>query len=61
MSGADAQTINLSGADLTDTNLTNTLLTGASFTSVIWDNTTCPDGMNSTVHGNTCVNNLNYG
>jgi hypothetical protein len=37
----------LFGANLTGADLEDATVTGADFTSVIWSNTTCPDGTNS--------------
>ncbi|MFT6398736.1 MAG: hypothetical protein ACJAYU_003498 [Bradymonadia bacterium] len=56
---ADFTNANLSGANLTDMDLTNGILTGASLegatlTGVVWSNTMCPDGTNSTDNGDTC-------
>jgi hypothetical protein len=49
----------LTSADLTDADLSGATITGAiGLDSVIWDNTTCPDGKNSDDVGNTCINNL---
>lgn len=47
MSGADLRGANLSGANLSFAILTGADLTEASLNSVIWRNTTCPDGTNS--------------
>jgi uncharacterized protein YjbI with pentapeptide repeats len=46
---------NFTDADLDDSDITNTVLS-----DVLWDNTTCPDGTNSNVDGNTCANNLGF-
>ena len=61
--GADLSNADLSGADmgytdLTNTNLTNANLSGVLLDSVIWWNTTCPDGTNSNNHMNTCIGHL---
>ena len=69
LADADMEGANLSGAtvfevDMTGAFLNNANLTGASgletsdLSGVVWDNTTCPDGMNSNDDGDTCVNNL---
>lgn len=56
---ADFTDANLSGANLTDMDLTNAVLTrasldGATLTGVVWSNTRCPDGSNSSDNGDTC-------
>ena len=53
LSGADLQ-----GANLTSTDLDGANLAGANVTDVIWENTGCPDGTQSTQDGGTCANNL---
>jgi hypothetical protein len=69
LSGADLSFANLSGAnfnqaDLSDANLTGANLTGANLNQanlagVIWSNTTCPDGTNSTASApETCIGHL---
>ncbi len=61
--GANLTDTDFDSANLTDTDFTDANLTGAALpedlTTVIWENTTCPDGTNSNAHGDTCVNNLN--
>jgi len=52
LTGANLTGANLNHADLTDANLTGANLTGANLTNakldgVTWNNTTCPDGTNS--------------
>src|SRR5262245_57319489 len=49
---------NLSRANLTDADLHFSNLTGAGLVSVIWSNTTCPDGTNSDNNGGTCIGHL---
>lgn len=71
---ADLSGTNFTGSDLTSAGLLATLtdtdfvdanLTGAqladpeALSTVIWGNTTCPDGTNSNADGGTCANNLN--
>lgn len=51
---ADLTNANLTKANLTGANLSDAVTSGANITSVVWDNTTCPDGNNSGV-GGTCV------
>jgi uncharacterized protein YjbI with pentapeptide repeats len=58
LAGADLQGANLLGADLTNANLTGANLKGANLKGVIWSNTTCPDGTNSTADGGTCLGHL---
>jgi hypothetical protein len=43
---------------LSGANLANGNFKGATMTGVIWSNTTCPDGTNSTHDGGTCVGHL---
>ncbi len=50
-------------ADLSDANLTRATLTGADLagadvTGVIWLDTVCPDGTNSSHDGGTCAGHL---
>jgi uncharacterized protein YjbI with pentapeptide repeats len=58
LSGADLSGANLLGANLTDANLSGALTKGANFNGVVWGNTTCPDGTNSTADGGTCIGHL---
>jgi YVTN family beta-propeller protein len=58
LTGANLQGANLSGADLTGANLTGANLKGANLKGVVWSNTTCPDGSNSTADGGTCLGHL---
>ncbi len=63
LSNEDFSDITLDGADFTNTDLSNTTFLDASvintdFTGAIWLNTVCPDGTNSDINGNTCLNNL---
>jgi len=59
LSYADFTGANMSYADMTDANLTNANLSGAiNITTIIWWNTTCPDGTNSHEHGNSCIGHL---
>jgi uncharacterized protein YjbI with pentapeptide repeats len=53
LSGADLQ-----GANLTVTDLKGANLSGANLSDVVWENTGCPDGTQSTQDDGTCVNNL---
>jgi uncharacterized protein YjbI with pentapeptide repeats len=54
------QFIGVSGSntDFTNANLTGADFSGHSLTSIVWSNTTCPDGTNSNSHGNTCAGHL---
>ena len=45
----------LTSANLTSANLTGAYLAGADLTGVVWNNTTCPNGLNSNNTGGTCV------
>jgi phospholipase C len=56
--GADLQGVNLLGADLANANLTGATLQGTNTNKVIWSNTTCPDGSNSSSDGGTCQGHL---
>ena len=65
--GTDEYLTDLTGANLSDADLTGADLTGADLTgsygldTIIWDNTTCPDGSNSNDSGDdaeTCLDNL---
>ena len=63
LSGASLAGSNLTGANLSSVNLTGANLagattTGANLRGVTWSNTTCPDGANSSSHGNTCSGHL---
>ena len=59
LSNADFTGANLSNTDFTNANLTNANMSGATnIGTVIWWNTTCPDGTNSNTHGNTCIGHL---
>lgn len=59
LSNADFTGANMLNTDMTDANLTNANLSGATNVStIIWWNTTCPDGTNSHEHGNTCIGHL---
>jgi uncharacterized protein YjbI with pentapeptide repeats len=67
LTGANLSDADLTGADLTGADLTGADLTGADLTgsygldTIIWDNTTCPDGSNSNDPGDdaeTCLDNL---
>lgn len=61
--GANLVNANLNGVIGSGTDFTNANLTGADFsghglTSIVWNNTICPDGTNSNSHGNTCMGHL---
>jgi hypothetical protein len=56
LSGANLNQADLTGANLTGANLTGANLTNAKLDGVIWSNTTCPDGTNSSASTpETCV------
>ena len=56
LSGSDLSGGNLSGDDFTGANLTGAHFHTAYLGSVIWSNTTCPDGTNSSSYSpQTCV------
>jgi phospholipase C len=55
---ADLHGANLIGADLANANLTGATLQGANTNKVIWSNTVCPDGSNSSSDGGTCQGHL---
>ena len=63
--GANLSGANLNGADLYGVNFTNAILAGATnlglasnLDTVLWSNTTCPDGTNSDSNGGTCMGHL---
>jgi hypothetical protein len=59
LKGANFTGVTLSGANLTNSNLMGaTGLKTATLTNVIWSNTACPDGSNSSSDGGTCVGHL---
>ncbi len=55
---ADLHGVNLVGADLANANLTGANLEGVNTNQVIWSNTVCPDGSNSSSDGGTCQGHL---
>lgn len=50
LTGVDLTNANLNGANLYNVVLTNAVLTNAILTGVGWNNTICPDGINSNFH-----------
>lgn len=50
--------VSFANAQLTKVNFTGTNLTPATLTGVTWVNSTCPDGTNSDINGNTCNGHL---
>jgi quercetin dioxygenase-like cupin family protein len=58
LNAANLQGANLNGANMTDADLTGAKTAGANLNHVIWSNTTCPDGTNSSTHNGTCANDL---
>jgi len=58
LAGANLAGANLAGANLTGATLTGADLAGADLAAVVWANTTCPDGTNSSSNGSapaSCV------
>ncbi len=55
---ANLNGVNLQAANLTDANLSGASLVGANLNKVTWSNTTCPDGTNSDLDGDTCTGHL---
>jgi hypothetical protein len=56
LAGADLTSADLTGADLTSASIGNTTVIGTRFTSVTWQNTTCPDRTNSSFYiPQTCI------
>ena len=58
LSGSNFLSADFRGANLTGATLFKAQFGGTTLTSVIWNNTTCPDGTNSTTDGGTCVGHL---
>jgi uncharacterized protein YjbI with pentapeptide repeats len=58
LSGARFERANLTGADLSGTDFTGARFTRAKLASVIWSDTTCPDGTNSDANGGSCLGHL---
>ena len=59
LSGANLNQADLTGANLSGANLTGANLTNAKLDGVTWNNTTCPDGTNSSASTpETCVGHL---
>ncbi len=64
MTDTDLSGATLSGANMPDINFTGANLGGANMEtatgtdSILWSDTTCPDGTNSDNDGGTCLNNL---
>jgi phospholipase C len=58
LQGADLHGVNLLGADLANANLSGANLQGVNTNKVIWSNSTCPDGSNSSSDGGTCQGHL---
>ncbi len=59
---SDLTNADFAGATLTNANFGDANLTGAFFntdlSTVVWGDTTCPDGTNSNADGGTCANHL---
>ena len=49
--GTNLSNADLTGVDLRFSDLTDAVLTGATLTGVIWGDTTCPDGTNTSTNG----------
>ena len=58
LTNASLQGVNLEGANLTNADLQGANLQGVNTNKVIWSNTICPDGTNSTSDGGTCAGHL---
>ena len=58
LQGVSLQGSSLHGADLRHANLTGAHLQGADLHNVIWSDTECPDGTNSSADGGTCENHI---
>jgi hypothetical protein len=58
LTDANLNGVNLHAANLTGANLSGASLAGANLNKVTWSNTTCPDGSNSDLDGNTCRGHL---
>ena len=58
LSFANLQGANLLGANFTNANLLGADLTRAYVTDAIWNNTTCPSGVNSDANDGTCANSV---
>jgi len=58
LAGADLSLTDLTATELRDADLTGADLTGATLTSTVWDNTTCPSGVNSDTNGGNCDGQL---
>ena len=55
LQGANLQGSNLNGASFRHANLSGAHLGGANVRDVIWSDTVCPDGSNSSADGGTCA------
>ena len=58
LSGATLLRANLNSANLTGTDLSLANLSAASLTGVVWSGTLCPDAVDSSTAGNTCIGHL---
>jgi uncharacterized protein YjbI with pentapeptide repeats len=61
LSGVDLTDAALSGANLTRTDLKGATVAGANFANVIWQDTTCPNGLNSNLYIDGCFSQRLYG
>ncbi len=61
LTGADLTDADLNNDNLTGADLKGATVTGASFKNVIWSDTICPDGVNSSLHVNGCLSQRLYG
>ncbi len=58
LTGSNLTDADLTGSNLTDANLTYDGFTDATLNGVVFDDTVCPDGSNSSNDNGTCLNNL---
>ncbi|MCK9361083.1 pentapeptide repeat-containing protein [Patescibacteria group bacterium] len=64
LNGTGLQNIDMTGATFVNADLSNADLTGStglttsSISGTVWDDSRCPDGSDSDVNGDTCLNHL---
>ncbi len=61
LTGADLTGATLADDNLTGADLKGATVAGASFENVIWHDTICPDGLNSSLYVNGCLSQRLYG
>jgi uncharacterized protein YjbI with pentapeptide repeats len=61
LTGADLTDAALTDDNLTGADLKGATVTGASFKNVIWSDTICPDGVNSSLYVDGCLSQRLYG